>query len=485
MGRVKKGLRYFGFCIVLTVVVCLIGSTDGFSARKQELRIAFDAGDTMGFDPHKQAPPDMDAFVNAAIYRGLVRFKPGDVHPEKIEPDMAESWEVSKDKLLWTFKIRKGIQWHKGFGEFTAQDAEYSLKRAMDPNKCFAARNYDAVKEVKALDRYTLQIALKHPIPSLLGLLTNYHGGMMVCSRALEKYDKDYPLNPIGTGPFMFESYDPQQKTVLARNDLYFRGKPILEKIVVRYMTDLTTREFAIQKGDVDVTQGLREQQWVEKMKPYKDITVDVFGPGEIVSIFLNQSKKPLEDVRVRRALLSGAPAAFADEVRVPEVAAAVTEVDALLARLFDRHFGNAADPLVRADYLAAVFRFATDSLPPAAERDARIPDGDPRKPTAGRHALEGDLMWFAWALHIEAAELIRGTNEGHARRALLLAGVATGCAANFAWRGHRRTRAEYRPDAATAALLRDRGLGWATDFQAAAREVHALYHIREWGQED
>ncbi len=160
------------------------------------------------------------------------------------------------------------------------------------------------LKEVKALDRYTLQIALKHPIPSLLGLLTNYHGGMMVCSRALEKYDKDYPLNPIGTGPFMFESYDPQQKTVLTRNDLYFRGKPILEKIVVRYMTDLTTREFAIQKGDVDVTQGLREQQWVEKMKPYKDITVDVFGPGEIVSIFLNQSKKPLDDVRVRRAIL-------------------------------------------------------------------------------------------------------------------------------------------------------------------------------------
>lgn len=300
--RWRKNLVYLG----LVAAIALLATTlppETYGARKQELRIAFDAGDTMGFDPHKQAPPDMDAFVNATIYRGLVRFKPGDTHPDKIEPDMAESWDVSKDRLVWTFKIRKGIQWHKGFGEFSAQDAEYSLRRSMDPTKCFAARNYEAVKEVKTLDRYTLQITLKQPVPSLLGLLTNYHGGMMVCSRALEKYDKDYPLNPIGTGPFMFESYEPQQKTVLARHDQYFRGKPILEKIVVRYMTDLTTREFAIQKGDVDVTQGLREQQWVEKMSPYKDITVDVFGPGEMVSIFLNQSKKPLDDVRVRRAI--------------------------------------------------------------------------------------------------------------------------------------------------------------------------------------
>jgi len=304
MERVTRCWTRIVVCIVLVMGIGLMQPTAGNSARKQELRIAFDAGDTLGFDPHKQAPPDMDAFVNAILYRGLVRFKPGDIRLDRIEPDMAEAWEVSKDRLTWTFKIRKGIQWHKGFGEFTAQDAEWSLKRAMDPEKCFAARNYEAIKEVKALDPHTLQIVLKNPIPSLLSLLTNYHGGMMVCSRAIEKYGKDYPLNPIGTGPFIFDSYDPQQKTVFIGNPQFYRGKPILERVVVRYMTDLTTREFAIQKGEVDVTQGLREQQWVEKMKPFKDITVDVFGPGELVSIFLNQSKKPLDDVKVRRALL-------------------------------------------------------------------------------------------------------------------------------------------------------------------------------------
>jgi hypothetical protein len=174
----------------------------------------------------------------------------------------------------------------------------------------------------------------------------------------------------------------------------------------------------------------------------------------------------------------------FADEVRVPEVAAAVMEVDDLLSRLFTKHFGDASDGRIRADYLEAIFRFALNSLPPATERDARISDDDPRKSTAGRHTLEGDIMWFAWALHTEAAHAIVGANREHPRRALFLAGVATGCPANFAWRGHRRTRSEYQPDEQTAALLRQRGLEWATNFEAAAREIHALFRIREWGHE-
>jgi hypothetical protein len=175
---------------------------------------------------------------------------------------------------------------------------------------------------------------------------------------------------------------------------------------------------------------------------------------------------------------------AFADEVLVPEVAAAVMEIDDLLARLFAKHFGNAADPCIQADYLEGIFRFATNTLPPAVERDARIPPDDPRKATAGRHMLDGDLMWFCWALQVEAAQIIAGTDNAHARRALFLAGVAVGCPFDFAWRGHRRTRSEYGRTAETVSLLRERGRRWATDFGAAAEEIHALYRIREYGHE-
>jgi hypothetical protein len=183
-----------------------------------------------------------------------------------------------------------------------------------------------------------------------------------------------------------------------------------------------------------------------------------------------------------RMALEIDSRQAFSDEVRRPEVASAVMEVDSLVDRLFKKHFGDAGDPAVKALYLDGIFRFAIDILPPATERAALIADGDWRKSTAGRHTLDGDLMWFAWALQLEAAYEIAGKDEGHARRSLLLAGVVSGCPANFAWRGHRRTRPEYAPDTQTIALLNDRAMRWDSDFEGAAEEVHALYRIREWG---
>lgn len=175
--------------------------------------------------------------------------------------------------------------------------------------------------------------------------------------------------------------------------------------------------------------------------------------------------------------------AAFLDEIREPLVAEAIMAVDDLVASMFVRHFGDASDPAVRADYLEGIWRFAQDTLPPATERDARIADDDPRKPTAGRHTLDGDIQWFAWALELEAAQAIVGSDDRDPMRTLMLAGAASGCAINYAWRGHRRTRREYTPDAVGEAVIRSRARAWATDFEAAAAEIHALYRIREWGE--
>lgn len=206
--------------------------------------------------------------------------------------------------------------------------------------------------------------------------------------------------------------------------------------------------------------------------------------PGLLTRYLPRERIPPPFAAWTRHALTLGPRADFFEAVRAPGVAEAVLEVDALLARLFAAHFGDASDPAVRADYLDAIHLFATDALSSAPDRAARISDDDPRKRTAGRHNLDGDLMWFAWAVHLEAAREIAGPDDGHPRRALMLAGVATGCPADFARRGHRRTRPEYRSGPATADLLRDRAPRWATDFHAAAAEVRALYQFREWGHE-
>jgi hypothetical protein len=174
----------------------------------------------------------------------------------------------------------------------------------------------------------------------------------------------------------------------------------------------------------------------------------------------------------------------FVEEARAPEIAAAVLEVDRLVSRLFKAHFGDASDPRVQEDYINAMLCFGCDMLPPATGRQACFTDGDPRKAAAGRYAMEFDFVWFACALHIEAVHAVYGVDEEHDRRSLMLAGLAVGCSADFVWRGHRQSRAEYSRDFQTAYLLRNMGVEWAGNFAAACKEVHALFRIREWGRE-
>ena len=215
------------------------------------------------------------------------------------------------------------------------------------------------------------------------------------------------------------------------------------------------------------------------------------FGDGQdeqgLLSAFMPRHSWPAPFTAwVAVALRSAPRSCFEEAARVPAVAHAVTEVDALVARLFGQHFGDPGARETRDHYLEAMHLFAIDALPPATRRYELVPDDDHRKRTAGRHALDSDVMWFAWALHLEATQILASPGDavGDRRRALMMAAVATGCAANFTWRGHRRTRPGYRADDDTARHLRTLGLLWADDFESARDEVHALYRIREWGHD-
>ncbi len=206
--------------------------------------------------------------------------------------------------------------------------------------------------------------------------------------------------------------------------------------------------------------------------------------PG-LLRRFLRREERPaVFNAWVRMALALDTREKFVAEARVPEVAAAVLEVDRHVSRLFRAHFGDATDPRVQADYINAMLCYGCNMLPPAVGRAARFRDDDPRKAGASRYAMEHDLVWFSCALHLEAVHAIYGVDEEHARRALMLAGFAVGCSADFVWRGHRRSRPEYSRDFQTAYLLRNMGMQWAADFGAGSREMHALFRIREWGHE-
>jgi len=275
-------------------------------ADKQVLTVAFDAGDAQSLDPHRAATT-VDRSTLDMIFNGLVRYPIG--NQVGIEPDLAESWKLSADGKTYSFNLRKGVFFHPFPGnpegyELTSEDVVFSLKRAAAADTSAYAGEYRGL-DFKAVDPYKIEITMEKPISETLFMskVANYAGGFIVSKKAIESQGTDwFKTHPVGTGPFKFESYEPQQKTVLAQNPKYFRGKPILEQVVVRYVPNVSSRELGLRTGELQVIEGVKEDKWVEKVSAFPEVKVKSFGPCEVQTLFFNMSLKPFDDVRVRKA---------------------------------------------------------------------------------------------------------------------------------------------------------------------------------------
>ncbi|MBL0141656.1 MAG: polyamine ABC transporter substrate-binding protein [Betaproteobacteria bacterium] len=272
------------------------------AAQEKVLRVGAQATDISTLDPHRTSATHEKGPIGW-MFGGLVRFPPGSANPASIEGDLAESWQHSADGLTWTFKLRKGVQFHRGYGEANAEDVVYSLTRAADPKRSSFSSTFQQFQKVEALDPYTVRITLKTPVPSLLGLVSNYHGGMIVSRKADQELGDGFKLKPVGFGPFEFVEHQTQRELVLRAYEKYYRGKPKIARIVYKFINSDASRDLAFTSGELDVIQGKREQRWVERTRQQPGVKVDVFGPGEFRTLFINQHIKPLDDKRVREAV--------------------------------------------------------------------------------------------------------------------------------------------------------------------------------------
>ena len=271
-------------------------------AQKKTIVVGMGSADAGKLDPHI-ASTTPDKGLLSWVFNGLVRIKPGKISPEFIEPDLAESWTSNPAGTEWTFKIRSGVQCHYNYGEFTAEDAAYSIKRAGTKATSSYSNDFAAVEKVEAIDKSTLKITLKNPVAGFLGYVANVNGGNMVCKKAAEEMGENFAKKPIGTGPFMFGEYQPQQYVKLVANKQYYRGAPQLEEIMYRYIPADSSRDLAFQAGELDMIYGKQDQTWVDRTSKLPGVKVLAMEPGELSDLFLNITVKPLDDVRVRQAI--------------------------------------------------------------------------------------------------------------------------------------------------------------------------------------
>lgn len=333
--------------IALAAIAAAGISMAAYPAQAVDLNVGIDNPDLGKLDPH-QTTVSGDRYIIQEIFNGLVRYKPGSGDVRQIEPDLAESWESSEDGKVWTFKLRQGVEWHHGYGEVTSEDVVFSLNRAADPATSSFASDYSQFESLEAVDPYTVRITLKEVVPSLLGLVVNSLGGNIVSKKAVEELGEGYAQNPVGTGPFMFEDYQPQNSVTLVANPEYFRGAPQIDRVIFHYIQSQGARDLALQSGELDIVGGAQGKDWIDRMQSTDGIEVDVIGLPELWALHLNQSSSPLDDLRVREAIayavdrpglidFRGGTAYRAAQSVVPEAHAGFTAEVPLLERDVDK----------------------------------------------------------------------------------------------------------------------------------------------------
>jgi len=134
-------------------LLAILGTTPAL-AQKRSLVVAAATADAGKLDPHLTSLGADKGMLNW-VFNALVRIRPGQINPEFIEPDLAESWTSNADQTEWTFKIRNGVTCHGNYGAFTAEDAAYSLKRTADKARSSFAGEVAAIAAADVVDSHT------------------------------------------------------------------------------------------------------------------------------------------------------------------------------------------------------------------------------------------------------------------------------------------------------------------------------------------
>lgn len=198
-------------------------------------------------------PATTTAFASVQVYQ-LMYMSLGslDYTTNKAIPDFAESWR-NVDPTTYEFKLRSGVKF-RGGREVTADDVKYSIERVLDPKtNAPLSSYYGPVAQVQAVDKTTLRIVMKEPFAPLVGVLADRRPGAIVDREVVEKNGGLANWDG-GSGPFRLAEYTPDVRIVLERyGDYYEAGKPYLDQIEFRVITDESTRLAALRSGEVDM----------------------------------------------------------------------------------------------------------------------------------------------------------------------------------------------------------------------------------------
>jgi peptide/nickel transport system substrate-binding protein len=246
--------------------------------------------------------PVMSVFNNLVIYDQHVKVN----SLQSIVPDLATSWAWNEDRTELTFKLREGVRWHDG-KPFTARDVvctwDLLLGKSRDKLRTNPRKSwYNNVKEVVAKGDYEVSFDLQRPQPAVLALLASGYSPVYPCHVP----PREMRSHPIGTGPFKFVEFKPNERIVVARNpDYWSPGRPYLDGIEYTILPDRSTAMLAFIAGRFDLTFPyevtiplLRD---IANQAPRAICELDPTNVS--INLIINRDASPFDNPAIRRAL--------------------------------------------------------------------------------------------------------------------------------------------------------------------------------------
>ena len=237
--------------------------------------------------------------VTKTFYEGLFEFD----KDLKVKNVLAESYEMSKDGLVYTFKLRQGVKFHDGT-DFNAAAAKANLDRVMNPeNRLLRATQFNRIAKVEAVNPQTLRVTLKEPFAPFINSLA-HASAAMISPAALQKWgNKDIAFHPVGTGPFEFVEWKQTEAIVGKKFAGYWKkGYPKVDQISWKPVLENATRAAMVQTGEADFVYPLPYEQAANLKKNDK---IEVVSTPSIIVRFLamNVLQKPYDNPKVRQAI--------------------------------------------------------------------------------------------------------------------------------------------------------------------------------------
>ena len=259
------------------------------------------SADAAQFDPIlTQDNPSL--WTEMEVFSRLVRVNTAGTD---IEGDLASSWDVSDDGTVYTFHLRPEAKFSDGT-PVTADDVVFSFERGVG-EQSLVAWTFDAVKSVEAVDPQTVKITLKGPAAPFANDIALW-GASIVSKSAVEKAGDGFATAPVGSGPFMLESWDKGTQITLKKNPHYWEkdasgnSLPYLDQVNLLVLPDDNTRMLKLQAGEIDAALDIPYNQ-IATLGQDPALQVSATPLFGITGISLNQGKQEFTDVNIRQAM--------------------------------------------------------------------------------------------------------------------------------------------------------------------------------------